>query len=116
GAILNCTGASTLSTADMCEMMNMGFDSATGRCEPRNTCEVLGTFTTLSCMPAGFACQWSTPSADSLNPLTGGRNCPTGSTPSVTSQFSHNVDVATGKKSTQTVTNTELYYVCLKCL
>lgn len=87
-----------------------------GICELEKTCNIQGTYTTLSCM-AGQTCNTSGGSAQP-NPLNNNQpGCPNGVTAvqTGTKTWSH-IGTCSGKKcNPPTVTNTLAYWTCLDC-
>ncbi len=99
---------------EICNALLGEFDTTSGRCKHSNACQVRGTYITVTCSPSHHGCH-SAYGSSTVNPLTGGSNCPSGSLASETAavEWNHNVDC--GKKCTDTVINTAKWFTCLEC-
>lgn len=93
---------------DICQMIGSTFTG--GACKPAAQCQLKGTFVTSTCSPAYGGCP-----ASVLNPVTGGANCPAGTTATKTGQSSGTFRVSCGKKCSYNVTNSVEFYICMQC-
>ena len=109
--------SSNKNVAEICNTMLGTYDPATNNCIVANSCQLRGTFKTLSCAPApadGSDCDLLYGVGES-NIYTTVESCPIGSISTVTGVINWNHTVSCGKKCTQTVTNTVTWFSCLEC-
>jgi hypothetical protein len=109
--------SSNKSVAQICNTMLGTYDATTNNCIVANSCQLRGTYKTLTCTPVpsdGSDCDLLYGLAES-NIYTTVESCPTGSVPTVTGLTNWNHSVSCGKKCSQTITNTVTWFSCLEC-
>lgn len=94
--------------ADVCQMI--GATVASGACKPAFQCQLKGTYVQSTCSPAYSGCP-----ANTINPVTGGANCPPDATATQTGVTSGTFTVSCGKKCSYDVTNTMTFWICMRC-
>lgn len=113
GVVKYCNEEKTIQ--ETCIAMKGKFEN--GKCELEKTCNVQGTYATLSCNPsAGQVCSTSGGSPQA-NPVTGSASCPAGigAIQTGTKTWSH-LGTCSGKKCDRpTVYDTLSYFACLDC-
>ncbi len=108
--------------AETCGSLGGKFETATGECKLKETCQVQGTFIELTCAPEvapsiGGASPFCDQSRgdDVVNPVTTRLECPAPSRPIATGGENWTVSKECGKKCTVDVNNSLGYYTCMYC-
>jgi hypothetical protein len=133
GTIRACGTSTDLSEA--CHVIGGNWDKATNTCKPGITCITEGTFSTVSCNPASYGCNYSVaipgsplapaappmagqppPPASYGNPITGGyASCPPTSTAAFMGTTQTTDTLSCGKKCSFNVITSTSNYLCLRC-
>lgn len=105
------------SMAETCGSLGGTFDETTSECKLKETCQVQGSFTLLSCAPyVGNAPYCDTSKGDTTNnPVTGSPTCPGDSKPISTGGEVWTNSRSCGKKCTMDVSNTLGFFTCMHC-
>lgn len=98
--------------ANACYAMGMELDPVTNECIPQTNCLVTGTYVLTSCTPSTYGCDST---YNTSNPVTGGKSCPSDSSPRLTGELVYNTTVSCGKKCTTNVENQTRFFLCMKC-
>lgn len=115
GAVSFCS--QTKDAAEICNSLLGTYNAATNSCDVAESCLHKGTYKTLTCTPTpadGSDCSETYGPAEK-NSYSGGFSCPSGATATQTGTINWNHTVSCGKKCTQTITNTVLWFTCLEC-
>lgn len=108
--------------AETCGSLGGKFNTATGECKLKETCQVQGTFIELTCAPevapsTGGLSPYCDKSRgdDVVNPVTTRLECPAPSKPIATGGENWTISKNCGKKCTVDVNNSLGYYTCMYC-
>ena len=133
GQITACGMSAALDPQITCAAVGNTWNSSEGTCDPEETCNLRGTFTTWTCTPTYGTCgQNITASiggtagavgggkgASSIggipNPVTGDLSCPPGASPEISGERTANYNISCGKKCSRNITETTVFYICMEC-
>ncbi|MCB0377398.1 MAG: type II secretion system protein [Bdellovibrionales bacterium] len=100
-----------MTTQDSCALLGAEVDPVTGLCKPQQQCMMFGHYITSVCdTPRTTSCPPPVPNAISRKLA-----CPVGSIASQTGKFVNSWTESCGKKCSFRVTNTQEYFICLRC-
>lgn len=106
-----------LSQAEICDTLNLIYVPATKSCGPQpgaTSCNVRGSYATISCSPGGYGCINSF-GGTGFNYFTGGPNCGPGETTHRSGFRRSSYVVGCGKKCRVRIYRNETYYTCMIC-
>jgi hypothetical protein len=134
GRIVACGMNAGLDEELTCTQIGSVWDASRNVCEPREQCNLRGTYTQWTCSPAYGGCGGNVSNliggspggiggggkspatvGGIPNPVTGQLNCPPRATPEISGVREATYVISCGKKCSQTITETTRFYVCMEC-
>ena len=103
--------------AETCGALGGKYDTSTGECKLKETCQIQGSWVELRCSPlvATFPNCDQSRGVNSMNPVTGIQMCPAPSVQVTTGGENWTIQTSCGKKCTVDVNNSLRYVTCMHC-